>query len=131
MKVYVITNGVYSDYHICGVALDYETAEKIRAYTSTRYDESQIEEYDTDIWTDILRNGNLYYVSSTNGVIDFVGIIREPEFNGLRRNKVEKYVHPISNRTIHTVYVIAKNEDHAKKIASDLFAKYEAEKNGL
>lgn len=133
MKVYVITNGEYSDYHICGVATDLETAEKIQKYTSTEYDESQIEEYDTDIWTDILKNGNIYYVSSTNGVIDYVRKNREPEFDSsyLRRNKVENYVHPFSNKNIRTVYVIAKDEDHAMKIASDLFAKYEAEKNVL
>ena len=133
MKVYVITNGIYSDYHICGVATDYETAEKIRAYTSNRYDESQIEEYDTDIWTDIMKNGYMYYVSATDGVIDYVRRTSGSECNDayIRKNSVENYVGPFSNVNIHTVYVIAKSEDHAKKIASDLFAKYEAEKNGL
>lgn len=48
MKVYVITAGVYSDYHICCVCLDRETAERRKKLFSDNYDEAEIEEFDTD-----------------------------------------------------------------------------------
>lgn len=32
MKVYVITKGIYSDYHICGVALDKERANRLASF---------------------------------------------------------------------------------------------------
>ena len=48
MKVYVITKGEYSDYGICGVAIDKDKAEILRKFYSDRYDEAEIEEYDTE-----------------------------------------------------------------------------------
>lgn len=49
MKVYVITQGSYSDYHIVGVKLTREEAEKVVALSNDDYyDYAEIEEYDTD-----------------------------------------------------------------------------------
>jgi hypothetical protein len=48
MKVYVITKGSYSDYHICSVCLDRETAERRMKLFSDNFDEAEIEEFDTD-----------------------------------------------------------------------------------
>lgn len=48
MKVYVITKGDYSDYGICAVATDRETAEKLQIKYSDCWDGAEIEEYDTD-----------------------------------------------------------------------------------
>lgn len=63
MKVYVITKGEYSDYHICCVCLDRETAE-IRArlfadknyYTGEMID-AEIEEYETDDYEEFVKVG--------------------------------------------------------------------------
>lgn len=48
MKVYVITKGSYSDYHICAVATDPEEAEKLAKIYSDRWDDAEVEEYDTE-----------------------------------------------------------------------------------
>lgn len=47
MKVYIVTQGAYSDYSIRKVFLDKEKAEKYAKYISTQYDEAYVEEYDT------------------------------------------------------------------------------------
>ena len=53
MKVYVITQGLYSDYHIVGVKLTREEAEKVVALGNDERLETiggdmQVEEFDTD-----------------------------------------------------------------------------------
>lgn len=49
MKVYVITAGEYSDYHICAVAVDPDKAELLRKLYSGPWSEKvEIEEYDTE-----------------------------------------------------------------------------------
>lgn len=126
MKIYVITNGIYSDYHICGVATDYDTAEKIRKHTSDRYDESRIEEYETDTWSDIVRIGGIYHVNKYGEYLQACRENYDVEATYNKRNVVMEYGDDSKG-----VNVIAKDEDHAKKIAADLFAKYEAEKHGI
>ena len=126
MKIYVVTQGIYSDYHICGVATDYETAEKIRKHTSGRYDESRIEEYDTDTWSDIVRIGGLYHVNKYGEHLQACRENYDVEALYNNRNVVMDYGYGSKG-----VNVIARDEDHAKKIAADLFAKYEAEKHGI
>lgn len=48
MKVYVITRGEYSDYHICSVTLDKERAEKLAKLHSTELGDAKVEVYDTE-----------------------------------------------------------------------------------
>lgn len=55
MKVYVITAGVYSDYHICCVCIDRETAERRKKLFSDDYDEAEIEEFDTDEYEEFVK----------------------------------------------------------------------------
>lgn len=125
MKVYVVTDGNYSDYHICGVAASKETAERIIKYI-TRHDEysdPRIEEYDTDAWIDAVNSGGLYHaVLLPNGSISVYVETYEIESGYKMRNKVKNYYNRLN------VWVLARDEIHAKKIASDLFAKYKAEK---
>lgn len=44
-KVYVITRGEYSDYHICGVTLDLKTALLLKKLHSNSWESAVIEEY--------------------------------------------------------------------------------------
>lgn len=47
MKVYIVTQGCYSDYHIEKVFLDRQKAEEyVKYYTASAYDDLQIEEYE-------------------------------------------------------------------------------------
>lgn len=48
MKVYVITAGSYSDYHIERVFLDKEKAERYVELSNNRYETPYIEEFETD-----------------------------------------------------------------------------------
>ena len=49
MKVYVITQGEYSDYHIVGVTLDKEVAEKcVKVHSGKNWYVPRIEVYDTN-----------------------------------------------------------------------------------
>jgi hypothetical protein len=48
MKIYIVTAGEYSDYHIVRVFLDKEKAERYISLCGNHYDEPVIEEYETD-----------------------------------------------------------------------------------
>ena len=48
MKIYIITRGSYSDYHICGVATDYNEAERLQNVNTDEWDMARIETYDTE-----------------------------------------------------------------------------------
>ena len=116
MKVYVITQGAYSDYHIIGVALDKEKAERIASFFDS--DSTEIEEYDTERW-DISDGRCLYTIRIDNGRIS---IIDNDEFYDT--NVVRAY--PSWN--VYEVSVMARDKEHAMKIASDMIAQYKAEK---
>lgn len=55
MRVYVITKGSYSDYHICCVCLERETAERRKKLFSDNYEEAEIEEFDTDEYEEFVK----------------------------------------------------------------------------
>ena len=82
MKVYVITSGEYSEYHIDAVALDEEEAKKKCAVfnsTKSEYDDMcQIEEYDTDdvqVSENVITNlrFRLVVYENTGEIINFLG----------------------------------------------------------
>lgn len=125
MKVYVITAGEYSDYEIYGVAVDKTIAQQIANRVSKFYEEeANIEEYDTDSWMEIIATGNMYEVIKrvrAGGRLDVYETKYAIDSSYKDRNKVKKLYR---NRDI-MVTVVARNEEHARKIAADLFAEYE------
>ena len=123
MKIYVITAGEYSDYSIYGVAINMADAEKIAERVSSYVQEpANIEEYDTDSWQDIIRTGGFYEVIKRgNGSLDVYDVHWQIDRNYENRNKVTR----LSRTPGLRVMVIARGEEHAKKIAADLFAEYE------
>lgn len=68
-KVYVITKGAYSDYHICAVAATKEIAEKLQKIYSDEYSraDARIEEYDLNEAKDDVRV--FYDVTFANGKV--------------------------------------------------------------
>ena len=125
MKVYVVTQGEYSDYHICGVALDEERAEAIKKHfnVDNEWEQTNIEVYDTETYNE----GNLltiYYINiSKSG--DDVDVFNETPIAPVDRlNNSYRF----DNRGDFIACVTAKDRDHALKIAFDKRAKMLAEK---
>lgn len=115
MKVYVLTEGEYSDYHIEAVKLDKEEADRLALV----HPDWEIEEFDTD---DVrIPERTRYTVRvNENGIFD----IQEGEYYGIKA-PVGTVVFPAGRFYGHewtAVIVDAKDACHAKKIASDLIA---------
>lgn len=126
MKVYVITKGEYSDYMICDVTLDKEQAELLKIDYSDRWEEAQIEEYDTERYK--------IEVSEDYKPMWKVEFCR----NEMRRCYAFTGEN-VKHGTVYNawccgttyVYVNAKDEEHAKKIAKDIYMKWLAKQNDL
>lgn len=117
-KVYIITKGVYSDYHICAVTLDKNIAEKLcRAYTDNDRHKAWIEEYDLNERLEDVRI--MYCVEITD---DDVEVCVDDDDN-------KEY--EFGDRGDFTAYVLARDQEHAVKIAQDRRAEYLAKKNGV
>lgn len=119
MKIYVITQGSYSDYHIIGVTEDRIKAENIQKIFNKAYCGAEIEEYDTED-INIIQPGYKYYCVTSEGDVE-----EETYYIDL-----DKRVYEPPRWSLST-YVFAKDEEHARKIAQDRFAEYRAEKEGL
>lgn len=124
MKVYVITQGSYSDYHICAVAIDPEQAEKLAKIYSDRYYTAEVEEYDTEEhreWCDgripfeviFYRDGSHSIWLEDNRLAP--GVVVDPHFGSIEMK----------------VYLYAPDRDTALKIAYDKRAEYLAQKAGI
>ncbi len=117
MKVYVITKGCYSDYHIVGVCLDKKKAKEIAEAVSEEprsLYEAYVEEYDTDDFV----AGFRYYVNYVDGIW-CAGI---DDYDEHRSN------YAYSDKSF---IVYAKDKEHAVKIAQDMRAEYLAEQKGV
>lgn len=123
MKIYVVTQGEYSDYGIVGVAIDKKQAEYISMVHSTYSEPCDIEEYDTE---EIKVDKDF----APNWLVEFDNdeIKRVYPFTGRKPFKVKEYN---ENLKQYSVIVKAKDEEHAKKIAIDTLAQYKALKAEL
>lgn len=125
-KIYVVTQGNYSDYHIVAATLDRKIAEKIAAKFSTKRDECDIEEYDDaevmlrTAWVVYFdRAGNAVDARECDCAYDYscIGNVRESSsFYGAYHIWVS---------------VAADDVESAIKIAAEKRAKYLAEKLDL
>jgi hypothetical protein len=126
MKVYVITKGEYSDYHICAVATDPEKADALAKFCSDKYDSAEVEEYDTEDVPDLTKGMNLFLVrfSPSGDVVD----IRDASPEVWKDGEIREFVAKPGS-----VYVAvqANMEEDAIKIGAERRAKYLAQKMGL
>lgn len=114
MKVYVITKGAYSAYHICAVAADYEKACILQKKFSTKYDTAEIEEFDTEDFNDIFTKKNLYNVwFGSNGNVREV-FEEELDYFDPEDNPVR-----VLKSGMVAVYVFAFDKESAVKIAAE------------
>lgn len=131
MKIYVITKGDYSDYHICAVSTDEKRAERLAELYTDRYDYAKVEEYDTDADTDILIEERIpFRVTFTS-----TGAVRRVDKEVECRESFSPriVVGPANSFTpecIH-VHLFAPSEEAAIKIAAEKRAAFLAEREGL
>lgn len=132
MKVYVITSGEYSDYHICAVALDENKAKILKEkFDHDDYTGAEIEEYDTEEYEGILSGKIVYRV-----LFDKSGNCLESENfskDGLSSFRLDccKDKPTVTSFGNCIIYVLASNAEAAVKIAAERRAKYLAEEMGL
>ena len=138
MKAYVITQGCYSDYHICAVTLDKEKAERLRKLALCHdSDYVEIEEYELDkieyeftpeaLETEPIR----YYRVEINYSVNEHRVTRIEAFEQYKTG--DRAVFKISDESIgvyeyrhdkpiwYEVNVREDSEEKAKKIAIDRF----------
>lgn len=133
MKVYVITSGEYSSYHINGVSLDKHKAEEICATLNDNMflnNYSEIEEYDTD---EIKVNTNNAIKTRFDMVIDKNTGFQIYFQSGFL---VTKDVNEISVTADGSIEIIATlpretTDEEAKKIMLDRIAEFKAERANI
>lgn len=118
MKLYAVTKGSYSDYHIITLTRSKRRAEKIASLCSDKYDDAVVEEYEESnielkpIW--LVR----FY---KYGLPKAFAVSYEDQ---LTFDKPLNTVREFEHNCRFEVYVEAKEEEHAIKIAEDLVAQY-------
>lgn len=131
MKVYVVTSGEYSEYHIVGITLDRQVAETfVNSKNEAKGEygrEFYLEEYETDDFQ-MIKEGCKPYKAffCRNGKGDRWSWADECEGGYQNIGVVEA-----DNRGNFEVVVFAKNEDHALKIGAGKVAQYKAQKEGI
>ena len=124
-KVYIITKGAYSDYHICAVTLDKKHAENLKRLLTDRYDEAYIEEYIID---ETKENGSVYEIEFYTDKPQKVCI---DEYDGWGKGNKTPIIQDWHTDCVLKVIVRAKDEKHAIKIAQDEYAKWKTQKEGI
>ena len=124
MKVYVITQGAYSDYHICAVTLDEKEAERLRKVYDESYDRATVEEYETD---------GPEAKKGTDGRVPY-----HVHFGKGYTNYSMSYKHPndftprvFLGKSFDTVDLFATDAEAAVKIAAEKRAQARAEREGI
>ena len=136
-EVYIVTSGCYSDYHIITVFTDKEKAKAfVDAYNShktSKYgDYYEIETYKVnDIDVQIMSGNAFYEVRISESGVCSAGLV-EFGFDVVSNEDIGKVVvYPGGRQSGYRVIVLAKNPEHAIKVAQDKIAQYKAEKEGL
>lgn len=131
-KVYVITKGCYSDYHICAVTLDKEKAERLHKLFDGRYDQAEIEEWDTEATADLLLGRKQYYIRFYQNGAVFSAVQREYCLEYFEPGIKESFCFVKGKKVdLLDVELYADSQEAAIKIAAEKRAKYLAEKEGI
>ena len=119
-KIYVLTEGSYSDYHIIGVYSTEELAQEAQLLNTY----SVIEEFDLNhipdhppghvAWTVMFKNAEIH---ATYRASPFDTIIPSE--------------HAYNSSRLYNVNCWATDKDHAQKIALDKFYQYQAQEAGV
>ena len=137
MKVYIVTSGCYSDYHIDAVCLDKEDAEVIAENINGSFNDCpKVNEWDTDDFKIINDGLKLFYITvlleKDRLTLKSIRITAADSFQSLITSGTG-ILFDYSDAPVPNLSCIlrAKDEEHAKKIVYDKFAEWKAEKEGL
>ena len=123
-KIYVVTKGIYSDYHVITATTDHELAKKIAARFDEDYDETRVIEFsDAEL---MLRPAWIVHFDKAGIVIETEECRDEYDYYDLGKC----YERQWDNCTLD-ITVSADDLESAIKIAAEKRAKYLAEKLGL
>ena len=133
-KVYIITAGSYSDYHIVAVFADKNEAERFRDAQNekAKWDSQECRIGEYPIGADISLAGKELYCADENK--------RGEIYAYFAGEKIQDYSDEISIvkddcGTLKCYIAVDMNcdepEEHARKVAADLFAEYRARKEGI
>jgi hypothetical protein len=113
MKVYIVTSGCYSDYHIEGV---YSTREMAEEYIRAIKDDYKgINEWEVDVVVDPIEHGYLrWYVRFDGDNIDYINQ-EDIDLDDPKEEECSYYNYMGSL----SFSIYAKDRDHAIKIASE------------
>lgn len=122
MKIYVVTRGNYSDYHIITATVDPTRAEAIRKLYDGSYEEARVEVFDSDLILPLLEGQRRFLISfwANGDVYHSYSDMEVDEPNVCEFHNGELYV-----------TCFARDLEHAIKIASERRAQYIAQKKGL
>ena len=131
-KAYVIVSGEYSDYTVNAVFLDKGEAERAAEIANRKggswYGDHRVLEFDIGVPCD-LEKFDLY-----SSYLDKDGHVTHASKHSWlfsdETNKVRVLTGPYRKHDC-CIDVYATDEEHAKKIAADIFAKWKAEKEGI
>lgn len=141
-KIYIITQGSYSDYHICAATTDKDKAEMLKKLYTEKNSSvpPEIEEYDDGAYAiDMFDKGYKAYrvdVSKDSNKEPHVQDITPPYVTGeddeWQFNFYDSFKEGLKEYyTFFQSYSYAKSTEEAKKIAYDRIAQYKAEKEGI
>ena len=126
MKIYAITKGDYSDYHIIALTADKERAETLKKIYDDEWNVARIEEYEDgyknmdDVYYGVCINCYRGEETIHVGVDEYSSGIRP--FKKSWTDKRDK------EHCQYSAVIQTNSEGKARKIAQDMWAQYKAEK---
>lgn len=126
MKIYVVTKGCYSDYHIIAATTDEKKAQEIKNRFDEDYDTADIEIFEDadicmrDIYSVYFKYDMAYRAEK-----------RRPNDDYAATNINEVHTYGEKSKGTGVVYVAADSEDEAFKIACEKWAQYKAKEAGI
>lgn len=121
-KVYAVTDGSYSDYHVVGI---YSTPE-LAAEAQAAHQADNIKEYELDAHIDLIRSGLRYWLVCFVGQSADANYVNGGSFEPPEEEVREVMIPAGSARATPYLFVVAlaKNEGDAVKIANEKRAIY-------
>lgn len=124
MKIYAVTQGIYSGYHIITLTTNKLVAESLARRFSRGFDEANVEEYDDGSF---LMAGSIYRVWSFGTNMQGCEL-DESEYNIQHIGIVN---HVGGNKNLYTTYILAGSKEQALRIGKDHIMRYIAEQKGI